>query len=80
MPGWDYLYVAVGRRPAPVSMRVRTVGDERLAFRPSRGLALARVAGLGPSLRFRVREPTVVRLELEGKGWEGYALLRRASN
>lgn len=80
MPGWDYLFVAVGRRRAAVRMRVRDVETDAGATRVRRGSGLTRVAGLGPSLRFRVSKPTLVRLEVKGKGWTGHALLRRAGN
>ncbi len=80
MPGWAYLFVAVPRRRTAVAMRVETVDGDALAYRPIRGTALAEVAGVGPSLRFRVKRPTLVRLQVRGPSWEGYALLRRASN
>ncbi len=80
MPGWDYLFVAVGRRRAAVSMRVTDVQDGKARIRPKQGTGATRVPGLGPSLRFKVKAPTLVRLDVKGKGWEGYALLRRAGN
>jgi hypothetical protein len=79
MPGWDYLFVAAGGTGSP-GMRVRDAAGGVLADRTERGVSPTAVAGVGPSLRFRVREPGLVRLELKGRGWQGYALLRRASN
>jgi hypothetical protein len=79
MPGWDYLFVAVGPRQS-LDMRVRDADGAMLASRGTRGVALTHVAGMGPSLRFRMKAPGLVRLEVKGRGWEGYGLLRRASN
>jgi hypothetical protein len=80
MPGWDYLFVAVGNRVRRLGMRVRDLDGGTVARRSNDPFLQTEVAGMGPSLRFRVRAPMLVRLELSGRGWEGYALLRRASN
>ena len=80
MPGWDYLYVAVGRRPGTVGMRVKEVGEPTGAVRSKTDGGLGWVRGLGPSYRFRVTRPVLVRLEVKGAGWRGFALLRRAGN
>ena len=80
IPGMDYLFVAVGRRQAAVGMRVVEVGEGAAALRTKRGLGGTRAPGLGPSFRFRVAEPTLVRLEVRGRSWVGYALLGRAAD
>jgi hypothetical protein len=79
-PGGDYLFVAAGGGARHVSMRVRSADGKDLARRTGSEFAATEVAGVGPSLRFRVKEPQAVRLEVSGPGWRGYALLRRASN
>jgi hypothetical protein len=80
MPGWDYLFVAVGRRKAAVSMRVVEVGEGAKSLRVKRGLGPTRAPGLGPSLRFRVSAPTLIRLEVRGRKWIGHAMLGRAAS
>jgi hypothetical protein len=78
IPGMDYLFVAVGRRQASVGMRVVEVGDGK-ALRTKRGLGPTRAPGLGPTFRFRVTEPTLVRLEVRGRDWVGHAMIGRAA-
>jgi hypothetical protein len=80
MPGFDYLFVAAGSGPRDLGMRVRALSGAVAAQRGGGSFAPTEVAGVGPSLRFRVKEPQAVRLEVRGSGWRGYALLRRASN
>ena len=70
MPGWDYLYVAVGRRPGSVGMRVKEVGEPTGAVRSKTDGGLGWVRGLGPSYRFRVTRPVLVRPGGEGRGLE----------
>jgi len=80
MPGWDYLFVAVGRRRASVSMRVIGVGADADALHTKRGFGPTRAPGLGPTFRFEVREPVLVRLEVQGRLWVGHAMLGRAAD
>lgn len=80
MPGFDYLYVAEGAPSEGVAMRVSGLDGKALASRPASGEALTYAQGYGPSLRFRVKAPGVVRLEARGGRQLVRALLRRASN
>jgi hypothetical protein len=61
-------------------MRVVALDGTVLAARAASDPARTEVPGMGPSLRFRVKEPTLARLEVSGRGWRGYGVLRRASN
>lgn len=80
MPGFDYLYVAEGAPSEGVAMRVSGLDGKALASRPASGEALTYAQGYGPSLRFRVKAPGLVRLEARGGRQVVRALLRRASN
>jgi hypothetical protein len=80
VPGFDYLFVADGAPEAGLAMRVRSLEGTVLASRPASGEALTLSPGLGPSLRFRVREVTLVKLEVRGSGPLVRAVMRRASN
>jgi hypothetical protein len=79
-PGADYIFVAVGAPLGGVALRATEPGGKTIASRPAQGEALPQVAGMGPSLRFRVTEPSIVRLEARGGTHVVYALLRQASN
>lgn len=80
MPGWDYLFVAVGRRRAAVEMRVVGVGEDAEALHTKHGFGPTRAPGLGPTFRFEVRRPMLVRLEVRGRLWVGHAMLGRAAD
>jgi hypothetical protein len=79
MSGFDYIFVAAGGGVRDLSMRVVGMDGKVIAQRSSSAFA-SQVAGVGPSMRFRLREPQLVRLEVAGSAWRGYALLRRAQN
>lgn len=66
VPGVTYLFVCRGAPDAGVGMRVRTLEGETLATRRAVGGAWPTAPGYGPSMRFRVPEPMVVRLEAKG--------------
>ncbi len=76
IPGITYLFVLQPERTAGVRMRVTTLEGQVLATRPSSGAALPFSPGFGPSLRFRVAKPSVVRLEARGGKRVVAALLR----
>ena len=76
VPGITYLFVLQPERTSGVRMRVTTLAGKVLASRPARGDALAFSPGYGPSLRFRVAKPSVVRLEARGGKRIVAALLR----
>lgn len=80
VPGFDYLFVAEGAPNEGVALRVRGLNDKTLAARPASGEALPMVAGMGPSLRFRVASIGLHRLEVRGAGQLVVAVMRRASN
>jgi hypothetical protein len=71
VPGITYLFVTTGAH-TDVAMRVRTLEGETFATR--RGAPVA--PGYGPSMRFQVPEPMVVRLEAKGGRRTVAALLR----
>jgi hypothetical protein len=76
VPGITYLFVLQPERTAGVGMRVVTLDGQVLARRPASGHALAFSPGYGPSLRFQVSRPSVVRLEARGGKRVVAALLR----
>jgi hypothetical protein len=79
MPGWDYLFVCVGGPDRGIAMRVCDDHGKPLHTRSAAAETIS--PGLGPSLRFRVREPGVYRLEARcGRPLVVRPLLRRASN
>lgn len=79
MPGWDYLYVAVGTHAGGgVGMRVQDLDGKTVRQRDA--ATGGSVRGMGPSLRFQVEGPMFVHLQVRGARWQGFGLLRRASN
>ena len=79
MPGWDYLFVAVGAPRVGVSMRVVDAKGKTVAKRGSTGATY--VADTGPSLRFQPKAPGLFRLEVRSRKKRVVAaLLRHASN
>jgi hypothetical protein len=77
--GRDYLFVAAGGGVRDLALRVVGMDGKVIAQRGT-GMLASQVPGVGPSMRFRLREPAVVRLEVSGSAWRGYAMLRQASN
>lgn len=75
-PGINYIWVARGAPDAGVAMRVRTLDGKTIATRRSVGGAWPTAPGYGPSMRFTVPTPMVVRLEARGGKRIVRALLR----
>jgi hypothetical protein len=80
VPGFDYLFAGEGAPEAGMAMRVRTLDGAVLASRPATGEALTMSPGIGPTLRFRVREVGLLLLEVRGSAPLVRPLLRRAGN
>lgn len=79
MPGWDYLFVAVGAPRNGVAMRVVGPDGKTVAKRGYSGSKF--VPDTGPSLRFQPKQPGLFRLEIRStKKRVVAALLRHASN
>ena len=79
MPGWDYLFVAVGAPGNGVAMRVVGPDGKVVAKRGYSGRTY--VADTGPSLRFQPKAPGLFRLEVRSRKKRVIAcLLRHASN
>ncbi|MDJ0975572.1 MAG: hypothetical protein QNJ98_14010 [Planctomycetota bacterium] len=66
VPGITYLFVCRGAPDAGVGMRVRTLDGKTVATRKAVGGAWPTAPGYGPSMRFRVPAPMVVRMEAKG--------------
>lgn len=80
MPGWDYLFVLRGAPSSGVGMRVIGPDGRPVAQRAAFG-AGTWSPGLGPTLRFRAKEPGIYRLEgRDPKGRVVAALLRHAED
>lgn len=80
VPGVPYLFVTREGANAGMGMRVTTLDGAVLATRPTSGPALTQAPGYGPSLRFRVETPQVVRLQARGGRRVVRALLRELQN
>lgn len=79
MPGQDYLFVCVHGPDQGVAMRVRSARGKTIRTRAASGQTIS--PGLGPSLRFKVSEPGIYRLEAKSaRPRVVRPLLRRASN
>ncbi len=77
VPNMTYVFVGIGAPLQGMAMRVRTLEGKTVGSRPTSGYALGQVSGMGPSMRFKVKKPQVVRMEVRGSKRIISAMLRQ---